>query len=225
MRVLFVEDSERLQTYVTEGLRQAGYAVDAALDGEEGLWAAENTRYDVIVLDIVLPKLDGLALLQQLRSQENHTHVLMLTARDTVADRVAGLAGGADDYLVKPFAMEELLARVQALTRRSYGVKSALITAGKLVVNTALRTAILGGKPVPLKPREYSLLEFLAFRKGAVVSRAEIEHHIYDERVEPSSNVVDSAICSLRKKIDTPGRPSLIQTRRGMGYLLADPEP
>lgn len=225
MRLLFVEDSKRLQDYVTEGFRQAGYAVDSATDGEEALWAARNTKYDVIVLDIKLPKLDGLSVLQQLRKEGNRTHVLMLTAKDTVEERVAGLANGADDYLVKPFAMEELLARVHVLTRRSYGVKSALITAGNLVINTALRIALLAGEPVPLKPREYCLLEYLAFQLGHVVSRADIEHHIYDERVEPSSNVVDSAICTLRKKIDTPGSPSLIQTRRGMGYVLVEPDP
>ena len=225
MRVLFVEDSNRLQDYVTEGFRQSGYAVDSALDGEEGLWAARNTAYDVIVLDIKLPKLDGLAVLKQLRAEGNTTHVLMLTAKDTVDDRVNGLASGADDYLVKPFAMAELLARVQVLTRRSYGVKSALIAIDNLVINTALRTALRGGEPVDLTPREYCLLEYLAFRKGNVVSRTDIEHHIYDERVEPSSNVVDSAICTLRKKIDTPGRAALIQTRRGMGYVLVEPEP
>jgi len=225
MRVLFVEDSERLQHYVTEGFRQAGYAVDGARDGEEGLWAAEDTAYDVIVLDIKLPRMDGLTVLQQLRARGNETHVLMLTARDTVADRVTGLSAGADDYLIKPFAMEELLARVQVLTRRSYGVKSALIVIGDLVINTALRSVQRGGAAITLKPREYALLEFLAFRQGNVVSRADIEHHIYDERVEPSSNVVDSAMCILRKKIDVAGEPSLIQTRRGMGYVLVGPEP
>ena len=197
MRVLFVEDSERLQHYVTEGFRQAGYAVDGARDGEEGLWAAEDTAYDVIVLDIKLPRMDGLTVLQQLRARGNATHVLMLTARDTVADRVTGLEAGADDYLIKPFAMEELLARVQVQRE---------------------------GNVITLKPREYALLEFLAFRQGNVVSRSDIEHHIYDERVEPSSNVVDSAMCILRKKIDVAGQPSLIQTRRGMGYVLVGPK-
>ena len=224
MRVLFVEDSERLQHYVTEGFRQAGYAVDGARDGEEGLWAAEDTAYDVIVLDIKLPRMDGLTVLQQLRARGNETHVLMLTARDTVADRVTGLEAGADDYLIKPFAMEELLARVQVLTRRSYGVKSAMIVIDNLVINTALRTVQREGNLITLKPREYALLEFLAFRQGNVVSRSDIEHHIYDERVEPSSNVVDSAMCILRKKIDVAGQPSLIQTRRGMGYVLVGPK-
>ncbi len=223
MRVLFVEDSKRLQDYVAEGLRQAGFAVDVAGDGEEGLWAAESAEYDAIILDIMLPKLDGLSLLEKLRAQGITTHVLMLTAKDTVEDRVKGLTKGADDYLIKPFAFEELLARVHTLTRRSYGVKSSLITVGELLINTAQRTVLREGKELPLKPREYCLLEYLAFQKGKVVSRTDIEHHIYDERVEPMSNVVDSAICQLRKKIDTPSQASVIQTKRGMGYVMVEP--
>ncbi len=223
MRVLLVEDSKRLQDYVAEGLRQAGYAIDVAGDGEEGLWAAESTAYDAVILDIVLPKMDGLEVLEKLRAQENKTHVLMLTAKDTVEDRVRGLAQGADDYLIKPFAMEELIARVQALTRRSYGIKSSLITVGDLLINTALRVVVRGGRELDLKPREYCLLEFLSYQMGNVVSRADIERHIYDERAEPMSNVVDSAVCRLRKKIDLDGAPSFIQTRRGMGYVLMGP--
>lgn len=222
MRVLLVEDSARLQDYVAEGLRQAGFAVDVASDGEEGLWAAESNAYDAIVLDILLPKLDGLELLEKLRTKGNQTHILMLTAKDTVADRVAGLSKGADDYLVKPFALEELVARIQSLTRRAYGVKASVFPVGDLVINTALRIVMRNGDQIALQPREYCLLEFLAFQKGKVVSRSDIEHHIYDERVEPMSNVVDSAICQLRKKIDAPGKQSLIQTRRGMGYVLVD---
>ena len=223
MRILFVEDSKRLQKYVAEGLRQAGYAVDVFGDGQEGLWAAESTVYDAIILDIVLPNMDGLTILENLRAKGNKTHILMLTARDTVQDRVKGLTQGADDYLIKPFKMEELLARVHALTRRSYGIKSSLITIGNLVVNTAMRIVIRGGKEITLKPREYSLLEYMAFQKGQVVSRSDIEHHIYDERVEPMSNVVDSTVCRLRRKIDVEGGPSMIQTKRGMGYVLVEP--
>jgi DNA-binding response OmpR family regulator len=221
--VLLVEDSKRLQDYVAEGLRQAGFAVDVAGDGEEGQWMAENTDYDVLVLDLMLPKLDGLSVLQRLRDQGSRIHILILTAKDTVDDRVFGLDSGADDYLVKPFAMEELIARVQALVRRSYEVKNPLIAVGGFTVDTARRVVTRDGRELDLKPREYALLEYLIVRRGEVVSRTEIEHHIYDERVEPMSNVVDSAVCQLRKKIDVPGETSIIQTRRGMGYILVEP--
>lgn len=220
MRVLLVEDSPRLQAYVAEGLRQAGFAVDVAGDGEEGLWAAESNEYDAIVLDIVLPKLDGLSVLEKLRADGNTTHILMLTARDTVPDRIEGLTKGADDYLIKPFALEELVARIQTLTRRAYGQKSNTILIGDLCIDTATRTIRRAGKEINLQPREYVLLEYLAMRRGKVVPRTDIEQHIYDDRAEPMSNVVDSAICQLRKKIDKPDEPSLIQTRRGMGYVL-----
>ena len=224
MRLLLVEDSARLQQYVSEGLRQAGFAVDVASDGEEGLWAAESNEYDAIVLDIVLPKLDGLTLLDRLRSKGNQTHVLLLTARDTVPDRVVGLSRGADDYLVKPFALEELIARIRSLTRRAYGLKSSIIAVGGLRIDTSARTVSRDGSVIPLQPREYALLEFLAHQRGKVVARTEIERHIYDDRAEPMSNVVDSAICQLRRKIDREGEPSLIVTRRGMGYVLDDSE-
>ncbi len=224
MKVLVVEDSSRLRTYIAEGLRQSGFAVDVAEDGEEGLWAAESSTYDAIVLDIVLPRLDGLTMLNRLRAAGNRTHVLLLTARDTVPDRVKGLATGADDYLVKPFALEELVARIQSLTRRAYGVKSPIVRIGNLDVDTASRTVYREGEDLRLQPREYALFEFLLMRRGEVVPRAEIEQHIYDERVEPISNVIDSAICQLRRKIDSEGRPSLIETRRGMGYRLLDSE-
>jgi DNA-binding response OmpR family regulator len=199
--------------------------VDAAFDGEEGLYLAESGNYDVVVLDIMLPKLDGLSVLRQMRADQCTTHVLVLTAKDTVEDRVTGLHEGADDYLVKPFAFEELLARVQALARRSYGVKTSRLVFGNLEIDLVRRLALLSGNELSLKPREYALLEYLALRHGEVVPRTEIEKHIYDERVEPLSNVVDSAVCSLRKALDVPGSPSLIQTRRGMGYIFLGPEP
>jgi len=224
MRILFIEDSHRLQTYVAKGLRQRGFAVDVAADGEEGLFLAESGDYDVIVLDLMLPKLDGLSVLRHLRSQNIGTHVLILTAKDTVDDRVKGLDDGADDYLVKPFAFAELVARIQALSRRHYGIKSPNLIFGDLEINTSLRLVSKAGNPLDLRPREYSLLELLALRAGVVVSRTDIERHIYDERVSPMSNVVDSAICSLRKVIDTPGSPSWIQTRRGMGYIFGEPQ-
>lgn len=219
MRLLLVEDSPRLQRSVAAALRRSGYAVDLAADGEDGLWRATSTAYDAIVLDRMLPKLDGLTVLRRLREAGRDTHVLLLTARDTVADRVTGLQAGADDYLVKPFALEELLARVAALCRRSYGGKQTSLSIGRLVVDPGTRQATCGGPPLDLTPREFSLLEYLARRRGEVVSRADIEAHIYDDQVDPMSNVVDSAICTLRKKLDAP----FIRTRRGHGYVLDDP--
>ncbi|MCL4218116.1 MAG: response regulator transcription factor [Candidatus Hydrogenedentes bacterium] len=224
MRLLLVEDSERLQTYVGKGLRQAGYAVDVAGDGEQGLWLATENEYDAIILDVMLPKLDGITVLQRLRAEGRDTHVLILTAKDTVPDRVRGLEQGADDYLVKPFAFEELLARVQALVRRKYGEKQGRLAIGGLIIDTVRRVVTRNGETLELRPREYALLELLALRQGEVVSRSEIEQHIYDELAEPMSNVVDSAICLLRKKIDAAEGPSLIQTRRGMGYVMQEPD-
>lgn len=225
MRVLVIEDSKRLQTYICKGLRQRAYAVDAASDGEEGLHLAETGDYDVIVLDLMLPKLDGLSVLRELRSRNCRTHVLILTAKDTVEDRVKGLDEGADDYLIKPFALDEFLARVQALSRRSYGIKAPKLCLDDIEIDLVRRMALRSGNMLDLRPREYALLEYLALRQGEVVPRSEIERHIYDERAEPMSNVVDSAICSLRKAIDTPGYPSMIQTRRGMGYVFQGPGP
>jgi DNA-binding response OmpR family regulator len=220
MRLLLIEDSARLQSSVGRGLRKAGYAVDVSGDGEDGLWLAESTEYDVIILDLMLPKLDGLALLRRLREKQNGTHVLILTARDTVENRVNGLQAGADDYLIKPFAFEELLARVQALCRRSYHRKNPKIDIGDLEIDTAARVATHKGKTIELTPREFTLLEYLAVRCGEVVSRSEIEAHIYPDAADLMSNTVDSAICILRKKLGLSGVSTRIQTRRGMGYVI-----
>ncbi len=218
MKLLLVEDAKALRQAVATGLRRAGYAVDAACDGPEGQWLAESNDYDVIILDIMLPGVDGLTLLQRLRQQGRETHVLLLTAKDTVEDRVRGLQAGADDYLVKPFAFEELLARVQALCRRRYGQKSARITVENLAIDPAAKTVRRNGKVIELKPREYALLEYLALRQGEVVPRRDIEAHLYDDAADPMSNVVDSAICVLRRKL---GPPQLIHTRHGHGYVLS----
>lgn len=222
MRLLLVEDSERLQRSLGTGLRRAGYALDISSTGPDGLWRATTVDYDVVILDIMLPGFDGLSLLRQLRAKGKQTHVLMLTARDTVEDRVNGLRTGADDYLVKPFAFDELLARIEALSRRQIGRKSPLVQVADLEIDTAARTVRRGGKVIPLLPREFALLQYLASRAGEVVSRTDIEVHIYDDRTEPLSNVVDSAVCALRRKIDQPDQPSLIVTRRRLGYELAD---
>ena len=218
MRLLLVEDSTRLRTTRTRGLTQSGYAVDAAADGTEGLWLAGENEYDVIVLDLMLPGLDGLSLLRTLRERGQGTHVLVLSARDTVEDRVQGLAAGADDYLVKPFAFDELCARLQALVRRSYQEKNPTLRRGELEIHTAARRVSLAGREVRLTPREYGLLELLALRAGHVVSRSDLWEHLYAFDSEATSNVLDVLICSLRKKLDREG---LIQTRRGEGYVLA----
>ncbi|MBC8125642.1 MAG: response regulator transcription factor [Gloeobacteraceae cyanobacterium ES-bin-144] len=216
MRVLLVEDSEVLRRTVRRALKHAGYAVDTAADGEEGFALAEMNDYDALILDIMLPKLDGLTLLQRLRAAGKNTHAMFLTARDTVEDRVNGLGQGADDYLVKPFALAELIARVGALCRRNYDAKNVSFRIGLLEINLSSRQVLKSGVTVDLTAREWRLLEYLIVRRGEVVPRSEIEAHIYDEFVEPMSNVVDTAIYSLRRKIGS----DLIHTRRGLGYIL-----
>ena len=223
MRVLLVEDSVRLQQTIGAALRRSGYAVDVSGDGEDGLWRAENNDYDVMVLDIMLPGLDGLSVLQRLREGGKDTHVLLLTARDTVQDRVRGLRSGADDYLVKPFALDELLARVETLCRRGYGRKQNRLVLADLEIDTAAKKVWRAGEPVKLKPREYQLLEYLACRAGEVVSQSEIEAHLYDDDAEPMSNVVESTLSSLRRKLGQANPAALIHTRRGLGYIL-EPE-
>jgi DNA-binding response OmpR family regulator len=222
VRILLIEDSKPLQRAVSTGLRKSGYAVDVSGDGEEGLWFVQSNDYDVVILDLMLPHLDGLTLLRRLRAKGSQTHILILTAKDTVDDRVRGLHAGADDYLVKPFAFEELLARVQALCRRAYAKKSTRVVVGDLEIDTSGRTVTRDRQPIELTPREYALLEYLVLRRGEVVSRSDIEAHIYSEQIDPMSNVVDSAICGLRKKITTSGGPPLIHTRRGHGYVIED---
>jgi two-component system OmpR family response regulator len=223
MHVLLVEDSRRLQESLGTGLRRCGYAVDAATDGEAGLRYARHNEYDVIILDLMLPKVDGLTVLRSLRDEGVDTHVLVLTARDTVNDRVNGLRKGADDYLVKPFSFEELLARLEALVRRRYHAKNPVITIGPLRVDTTARTVSRDGDEIRLSKREYALLEYLAYRKGQIVDRKQIEDHLYGEHNFPMSNAVDRVVCMLRKKIDSPGNPDLLATRRGLGYVLDEP--
>ncbi|HSH15857.1 MAG TPA: response regulator transcription factor [Verrucomicrobiae bacterium] len=222
MRVLLVEDSERLRDAIGTALRNSQYAVDTSADGKEGLWLARANHYDTIILDIMLPGMDGLTVLREFRDSGGESQVLLLTAKDSVPDRVFGLRNGADDYLVKPFVLEELLARVDVLCRRKYGHKQKLIEIGSLCLRLNRKQATRNGEPLELTPREYRLLEYLAARRGQVVSRQEIEAHIYDDLVEPMSNVVDSAICALRKKIGGPDAPPLIHTRRGLGYLMEE---
>lgn len=223
MRLLVIEDSRRLRQSLEEGLRRSGYAVDVAADGQTGYEIARAGTYDVIVLDLMLPGMAGLDILQKLRQQQNDVYVLILTARDAIEHRVDGFRKGADDYLVKPFAFDELVARIQNLIRRKHGIETQTVLVGALEINTASRTALRNGVPLDLTAREFALLEYLALRKGQIVTRLEIEQHIYDGRIEPASNAVDSAVCMLRKKIDEPdsnARNSLIQTKRNLGYVL-----
>ncbi len=220
MRVLLVEDSERLQAAISRALSSVGYAVDSATDGERGLACVLARDYDVVVLDLMLPKLDGASLLRTLRQKGRDVHVLILTARDTVADRVRGLREGADDYLVKPFAMDELIARVDALARRSRGHKSSRVVIGALAIDTSTKTATVDGKSLNLTPREYRVLEYLAFHRGRPVPRDEIEAHVYDEHNAVWSNAIDSTICALRAKLEPFGAESLIRTRRRLGWVL-----
>jgi DNA-binding response OmpR family regulator len=222
MRLLLVEDFTVLRESTALGLREAGFAVDEAAEGETGLWYATSNDYDVIILDLMLPRIDGLTVLKRLRDAGRKAHVLILTARDAPADRVTGLDGGADDYLVKPFVFAELLARVRALVRRRYDRKSPVIEVADMQIDTAKRAVRRGGEVVDLSAREYALLEFLALRAGQVVTRAEIWEHVYEFESDASSNVVDAFIRLLRKKIERPGLPPLIHTRRGHGYLLGE---
>lgn len=219
MRVLIVEDSDTLRESLRSGLSHEGFAVDVAADGEQGLSYARNNPYDILVLDLLLPKLDGMSLLGRLQEKEDRPHVLILTARDRVEDRVAGLNGGADDYLIKPFAFDELLARVHALVRRRYEERSPEIHVDDLVVDLVARKARLDGQEMDLTAREYGLLEYLALRRGQTVTREEIEDHIYGVNKLPSSNAVDSTICFLRAKLGEIGK-DMIRTRRGQGYSL-----
>ncbi|PJI84351.1 two-component system response regulator PhoP [Yoonia maricola] len=220
MKLLVVEDSRILRESLALGLRGAGYLVDVSADGEDALWRAEAAIYDVVVLDLGLPKRDGLSVLAEMRAQGIATPVLILTARDGVDDRVKGLRSGADDYLVKPFAFDELLARLEALTRRSNGIAKNVLHIDGLMINLADKTVTINDVPVALVRREYALLELLCLKAGTVVSRADIEAKIYDEHVEPNSNVVDAAVSILRKAIDPPDGPSRIETKRGQGYRL-----
>jgi DNA-binding response OmpR family regulator len=220
MRVLLIEDHKPLIRALRQGLEEEGFAVDVASDGQEGDYKARTAEYDVIILDIMLPKEDGLSLLQRWRKDNLNAHVLVLTARGGMEDKVKGLDLGADDYMTKPFELEELLARLRALIRRGHQVKSPLLRVHDLEIDTASRTVKRGGRSIHLTPREYALLEFLAFHRGKVTTRSMIWEHLYDDQDENTSNVVDVYIRYLRNKIDKGFEPPLILTRWGEGYML-----
>ncbi len=220
MRVLVVEDYTPMRRTLQRGLQEAGFSVDCAEDGEEGLFLVEANTYDAIVLDLMLPKIDGLSVLKRLRESGRQVPVLVLTARDGVDDRIHGLNLGADDYLPKPFSFEELLARVRALIRRAYKTGDPVIRIAHLSVDTASRCVRVDGEEVTLTAREYALLELLARRNGDLVTRGEIFDHCYGFDADTASNVIDVYIGYLRRKLERPDRPKLIHTRRGQGYQL-----
>ncbi len=224
MRVLVVEDDQKIASFVIKGLKQAGFAVDHAANGEDGLHMALNEPYDVAVIDIMLPKRDGLSLIQELRRQQINTPVIILSAKRSVDDRVKGLETGSDDYLTKPFAFTELLARVQALLRRAGGGAGAThptrLTVGELTVDLVSREVMRGGMKIDLQPREFALLEYLMRHPGRAVSKTMILEHIWDYSFDPQTNVVDVLVCRLRNKVDRDFEPKMIQTIRGVGYVL-----
>jgi two-component system OmpR family response regulator len=215
MRLLIVEDETDLRQSLEKAMREEGYAVDTAPDGDEGLYKAENNDYDAIVLDVMLPVKDGWEVLGRIRKSKR-TPVLMLTARDGVRDRVRGLDLGADDYLAKPFNLVELIARVRALIRRSAAQPNPVLTFDGLTIDTAARVVSLGGHPVEITAREYGLIEYLAFRRGKIVSRTELYEHLFAEDDNTLSNLLDVHVCNVRKKLGK----DVIQTRRGHGYVI-----
>ena len=225
MRVLLVDDTAALVRALRQGLEESGFAVDVATDGDTADAKCKATLYDVIVLDVGLPKQDGLTLLKKWRARGITTHVLMLSARTTVQDRVSALDAGADDYLTKPFAFEELLSRIRALVRRGHIQKNPEIRIADLIIDTAARRVGRAGQVIRLTPREYGLLEFLAYHRGRVVTRTMIWEHLYDEHDESTSNVVDVYIRYLRNKIDRGFSSPLILTKWGEGYMLSDDDP
>ncbi|MGB7209760.1 MAG: response regulator transcription factor [Pyrinomonadaceae bacterium] len=220
MRVLIVEDDVRISNFVAKGLRENSYAVDVAVDGEEALFHASVNDYDVIILDVMIPKKDGFAVCGELRSSGLKTPILMLTARDAIDDRISGLDCGADDYLVKPFDFKELLARLRALMRRNSDFRPPKIVIDDLEVDTTAQRVWRGGREIPLTGKEFALLEYLAREQNKVVGRAEIAEHVWDENFDAFSNLIEVYIKRLRAKIDDGFGVRLIHTRRGAGYIL-----
>jgi two-component system, OmpR family, response regulator len=215
MRVLVIEDEPDLLRVLAQSLREQEYAVDEAADGREGLYKASTNEYDAVILDLMLPRMDGFSVLRELRRSKT-TPVLILTARDALSDRVKGLDAGADDYLTKPFELAELLARVRALIRRAAGDASSTIECGDIVIDTVARTVMQGGNPVNLTAREYSLVELLALHRGELVTRTMIYDHLFDETDDSLSNLVDVHVANVRRKLGK----EFITTRRGQGYLI-----
>lgn len=223
MRILLVEDDVKIASFVVKGLRAAGYAVDHAIDGENGLHMALTEPYDAAIIDIMLPKLDGLSVIEEMRKEGVNSPVIILSAKGSVDDRVRGLQKGSDDYMTKPFAFSELLARVQALIRRAGGhAETTRLTVGDLSMDLITREVTREGRKIELQPMEFSLLEYLMRNAGRVVSKTMIMEHVWDYNFDPQTNVVEARICRLRDKIDRDFSKKLIHTIRGVGYVLKE---
>ena len=223
MRLLLVEDDRKIASFISKGLKQAGFAVDHVLDGQEGLRMALNEPYDIAIIDIMLPLLDGLSVIERLRHRKINIPVLILSAKRSVDDRVKGLQSGSDDYLTKPFAFSELLARVQALIRRSSGVlEPTRLTVGDLSIDLLTREVTRTGIKIDLQPREFALLEYLMRNTGRIVSKTMIMEHVWDYNFDPQTNIVEARVCRLRDKIDRPFEIKMIHTIRGVGYALKE---
>jgi two-component system copper resistance phosphate regulon response regulator CusR len=222
MRVLLVEDDQRIADFVSKGLRENSYAVDAAADGDQATYMASINTYDLYILDVNLPRKDGFKVCGELRKDGIQQPILMLTARDAVEDRIAGLDTGADDYLIKPFEFKELLARMRALLRRHAEVRPQRLKAGDLEIDTVSQSASLSGSALRLTAKEYSLLEFLVLNKGRLVSREQISEHVWDDSFDPFSNLIEVYIRRLRHKLNEGHTDGMIKTRRGSGYILSD---
>ncbi len=221
MRVLVVEDDKKTASFIIKGLKQAGFAVDCATNGDDGLNLALTDPYDVVVIDIMLPKLDGLSLIEELRQQKINIPVIILSAKRSVNDRVKGLQTGSDDYLTKPFAFSELLARVQALIRRAGNTSEPTrLTFGDISIDLLTREVTRGGKKIDLQPREFAMLEYLMHNPEKIVSKTIIMEHVYDYNFDPQTNVVDVLVCRLRNKVDRDFEKKIIHTIRGVGYVL-----
>ena len=225
MRLLLVEDDTRIARFVARGLEEQSYAVDVVTNGNDALYQVEINDYDLVILDVMIPGKDGFAVCRDIRAQGKRMPILMLTARDAVDDRIAGLDSGADDYLTKPFEFGELLARLRALLRRPNELRPPQIVIGDLTLDTASQTAKRGSRTISLTAKEYALLEFLARNAGRVVGRSEIAEHVWDETFDPFSNLIEVYVNRLRRKLGDDDKKPLLQTRRGSGYILdAKPE-
>lgn len=220
MKILVVEDSTLLRTYLSKALKKAGHTVDLSEDGSKGLWHAQSFYYDVIILDIMLPEINGIEVLEQIRANNNQTHVLLLTAKDTKQDIVLGLRSGADDYMIKPFDIDELIARVEALGRRVTQKKSHVITSAHLTLDTIQKQILVQGQPLKLAHREYTILSYLITHAGEVITRERLEEQIYDMNQNVMSNSLSSAISIIRKQLGHFHCDHTLETRRGIGYLL-----
>ena len=222
MKILLAEDEVDLNNVVTRYLKKNGYSVDSVLDGEEALNYLEYSEYDLVILDIMMPKVDGFEVIKKLRDKGNHTSVLMLTARDSADDKVKGLDLGADDYIVKPFDFNELLARIRAVVRRKYGNSSNKLVIGDLILDTSEKSVIRAGKQIELTGKEYEVLEYLMQSKTRILSRDQIKEHVWDFDYEGDSNIIDVLIKNIRKKIDIEDGKQIIYTKRGLGYVIKE---